>query len=149
MLDRSEPFDATDPKAEESARREESRQRREDLDALRAMMLSKTGRACLYRQLLRCHIYASAFAPGQSDLTSFQLGEENVGKRLMLDLQSASLDLYLQMLKEQRAEEKRLDDVRRTDREKREAEDEIKTLLPDLPPPAGWPGHVPPARPKS
>ena len=78
-----------------------------------------------------------------STVTAFQLGEENVGKRLMLEAQSASVDLYVQMIKEQRAEEARLDEVRRREqrnREQAEAAPTAEELMAPLPPPAGYPG---------
>lgn len=142
----SESYDAADPAAEANAKREEARRERQDADVLRLLMHTKPGRAFLYRRLERCHIYASTFAPGQADVTAFQLGEENIGKRLMLEAMDASPDLYVLMIKEQREESKRLDDVRRTERKNREAEERppsAQEMMPDLPPPAGYPGGAP------
>ena len=139
----AEAFDASDPAAEANVKRDAARFARQDADVLRMMMRTKEGRAFLYRFLDRCHIYSTTFAPGQSDVTAFQLGEENVGKRLMLEAQSASVDLYVQMIKEQRAEEARLDEVRRREqrnREQAEAAQTAEELMAPLPPPAGYPG---------
>jgi hypothetical protein len=144
-------FDATDAVAEANANREIKRREREDADVWRRILHSKQGRAWLYRRLERCHIYASTFVPGQSDVTAFQLGEENIGKRLMLEAQDASPDLYVQMLKEQREEEKRLDEVRRTEQKRREEAERSPTpeeMMGELPPPAGWPGGPPMAKKK-
>lgn len=147
-----ETFDASDAAATDNAKREESRRSREDADVLRGLMHSKPGRAWLYRFLESCHIYSSTFAPGQSDVTAFSLGEENVGKKLMVAAIAASADLYVKMVKEQQDEEKRLDAVRRTERKNREHDDPAAPLTPDLvphlPPPAGYPGGPPlPTRP--
>lgn len=143
----TETFDAADPAAIDNAKREEKRREREDADVLRIIMHTKQGRAWLYRRLESCHIYTSTFQPGQPDVTAFALGEENVGKKLMVDAIAASPDLYMTMIKEQRDEEKRLDAVRRTERKNREQRDPAASMTPDLvphlPPPAGYPGGPP------
>ena len=82
--DISETFDAADPAAIDNANRDERRKAREDADVLRALMMGKHGRAWLYRLLERCNIYGDPFAPGQGDVTAFKLGQENIGKQLML-----------------------------------------------------------------
>lgn len=143
-----ETFDAADPAATDNANREERRKAREDADVLRTIMHSKQGRAWLYRLLEGCHIYSSTFMPGQSDVTFFALGEENAGKKLMNAAIDASADLYMQMIKDQREESRRLDEVRRTERKNREANDPHGSslgdgLVPHLPPPAGYPGGPP------
>jgi hypothetical protein len=143
----TETFDAADPAAIDNAKREEKRKAREDSDVLRLIMHSKQGRAWLYRHLERCNIYGETFAPGQSDVTAFKLGQENVGKQLMLSAMDASSDLYVKMVNEQREEAKRLDEVRRTERKNREANDPSASapqdFVADLPPPAGYPGGPP------
>jgi len=143
----TETFDAADPAAIDNARREEKRKAREDADVLRLIMHSKQGRAWLYRHLERCNIYGETFAPGQGDVTAFKLGQENIGKQLMLAAMDASSDLYVKMVNEQREEAKRLDEVRRTERKNREANDPSATVpqdfVVDLPPPAGYPGGPP------
>lgn len=138
-----ETFAADDPVAENNAKREAARIAREDADVLRLLMHTKPGRAWLYRFLEKCNIMGDSFAPGQPDVTAFRLGQENIGRQLWLASQGASIDLYLTMIKEQQAEEKRLEDVRRTEERRRKEDAEPTTdsaLMPDLPPPAGWPG---------
>lgn len=143
----TETFDAGDPAAIDNAHREDARRRREDADVLRMIMHTKPGRAWMYRMLNRCNIYGDTFAPGQGDVTAFKLGQENIGKQLMLELMDASADLYITMIKDQKDEEKRLDEVRRRERKSREAEDPTASpqmeFVKDLPPPAGYPGGPP------
>jgi hypothetical protein len=86
-------------------------------------MHDKKGRAWLYRLLERCNIYGDSFAPGQGDVTSFRLGQQNIGRQLMLEAMEASADLYVQMVKDQRDEERRLEEVRRKENEARQAND--------------------------
>lgn len=147
-----ETFDATDTAAEDNARREVARHERMDADAIRYVMHRPSGRAWFYRLLTDCHIFGAgrvgpvagtSFVPGSSDVTFYQLGEENIGKRLMMEAMNASPDLYLLMIKEQRDDGKRLDEVRRKERINREREDapvNPQDFTPDLPPPAGFPG---------
>ena len=142
----SETFDASNPAAEDNARRDAARLLRQDADVLRSIMHSKEGRSWLYRKLASCHIFENPFYPGQSDVTFHALGEQNVGKKLMAETMAASADLYMKMIKEQQDEEKRLNDVRRTERKNREKDEQpisAADLVAPLPPPAGYPGGPP------
>jgi hypothetical protein len=141
-----ETFDATDPAAEANAKRDAARRERADLDVMRGVMRDKKGRDWLYRFLDSCHINNTPFAPGQPDVTAFHLGEENVGKRVLLLAMTASTDLYMKMITEQQEEEKRLSEVRRTERKNREEREgpvDVSMLVAPLPPPAGYPGGPP------
>jgi hypothetical protein len=141
-----EPFDATDPAAEANVKRDAARRDRNDLDVLRVLMRDKKGRDFLYRFLDSCHINNTPFAPGQPDVTAFHLGEEAVGKRVLLLAMSASTDLYMKMIQEQQEEEKRLAEVRRKERQNREEREgpiDVSALVAPLPPPAGYPGGPP------
>ena len=147
--DTLESFDASDTAAEANARRDEARRNRNDLDVLRTIMHTRQGRDWLHRFLDSCHINNTPFAAGQPDLTAFHLGEENVGRKLLLTAMSASVDLYMKMIKEAQEEEIRVNEVRRKERINREERDgpiDIEKLVAPLPPPAGYPGGPP--RPK-
>lgn len=149
MSDETAPsYDATDPVAENNAKRDAERIRRADANVIRGILHTKPGRDWFYRQLGKCHIYGSAFTPGQPDVTAFALGEENIGKQWMLAAIDASPDLYMKMLTEQKEEESRLDEVRRSEEKKRQDPDEpgaVETQGLNLPPPVGFPGG--PAKP--
>ena len=141
-----ESFDASDTAAEANARRDEARRTRNDLDVLRTIMHTRQGRDWLYRFLDSCHINNTPFAAGQPDLTAFHLGEENVGRKLLLTAMAASVDLYMKMIKEAQEEEVRVNEVRRKERINREERDgpiDIEKLVAPLPPPAGYPGGPP------
>jgi hypothetical protein len=136
-------YAADDPVAENNQRREAARVSREDADVMRYIMATKPGRAWLFRFLAKCNIMGDSFVPGQADSTAFRLGQENIGKQVWLSAQSASIDDYLTMIKEQQAEEKRLEGVRQREEQSRRNEDEGTSdspFMPDLPPPAGYPG---------
>ena len=133
-------FDATDPIAEGNAHRDELRRQREDAQVLRRLMDNRNGRAWLYRILERCHIYASAFAPGEPETTFFRMGEENIGKQMMMAAMAAAPDLYMAMLAEARKEDERIALVRAEEDKKRSSEDAAGLALQgfDLPAPKGW-----------
>ena len=131
-------FDAADPVAENNARADVARFKRADADVLRTIMMGKEGRAWLYRFLDRCHIFGDTFAGEQTHLSAFMQGQENIGRQLWLDVQNASLDLYMKMMKEQKDEEKRVEGVRKKEEEKRrgnQAEPTANMQWPELPPP--------------
>lgn len=144
MADDDAAPDASDLAAEDNARRDEARRSRNDADVVRRIMSHRNGRDWFFRQLTRCNIYRSSFVPGQPDVTAFELGQENIGKQLMLAAIDASADLYMKMLTEQKEEETRLRDVRRGERKSREAEDNIGVRMQgfDLPAPTGFDGAI-------
>jgi hypothetical protein len=144
-----EPFDAADAIAENNARRDIERLQREDLDVLRAIMHTKKGRAWIIRQLDRCHINSPAkFVPGSADVTARNLGLEAYGIWLLQDVMKASVDLYMTAIKEAQEAAERANAVRREAALKRKAEERGPSAEDmagvKLPPPAGFPGHVPP-----
>ena len=148
-----ETFDASDQAATDNASRDAAAKARADADMLRIIMHTKPGRAWLYRFLERCNIYGESFTPGQPDVTAFKLGNENIGRQLMLTAMNASADLYVKMVNEQREEERRLDEVRRKERKNREEREgplDVASMVVPLPPPAGYPGGppLPPKKPK-
>ena len=99
---KSKGFNAADPKQIEAAKKEDGRVRRQDRDFYQVCMATPERRASFYRLLERCHIYATPADTMNTNRTYFNLGEENIGKQLMLSAMDASLDLYLTMLKESR-----------------------------------------------
>jgi hypothetical protein len=136
-------FDAADPVAESNAHRDELRRQREDAQTLRQLMAHRNGRAWLYRILERCHIYASAFAPGEPETTFFRMGEENIGKQMMMAAMAAAPDLYMEMLAEARKEDERIALLHADEDKKRSGDDATALALQgfDLPAPKGWPGN--------
>ena len=141
-----ETFDASDAIAESNAKRDQARRDRADLDVMRLILRDKKGRDWLYRFLDSCHINNSPFMAGQPDVTAFHLGEENVGKRVLMLAMTASTDLYMKMIQEQQEEERRTAEVRRSERKNREEREgpvDVSALVAPLPPPAGYPGGPP------
>lgn len=142
----AETYAADDVAAEANAKRDVARIAREDADVIRKLMHDKQGRAWMYRFLAKCNIFGDSFVPGQSDVTAFRLGQENIGRQLWLAVQDASIDLYMTMIREQQAEEQRVAEVRRKERKNRDEAENPQGLVEgmiDLPPPAGYHGGPP------
>lgn len=93
-------YDANDEKQVKKAKKKAEFDEALKLDVIRQVMGSAPGRTWIYGMLEECHIYGNPFIPGQPDVTAFNLGEANRGKRLLADVQAASPELYLTMLQE-------------------------------------------------
>jgi hypothetical protein len=92
---------AEDPVAESNARKREVRRRKADQDVLRKLMHTPEGRDWLYRFLEDCHMMDTPFVPGaETNTVMFRLGEQNIGKRMQIAAETASVDLYMTMIKE-------------------------------------------------
>lgn len=145
------PFDATDPAAYDNTKRDAERQARDDADVIRIVMMTKKGRAFILRQLDRCYINSGAkFVLGAPDATAHNLGRESYGLLLLQDVMAASVDLYMTAIKEQQDEARRANEVRRSEQKRREEAERgaaAENILSALPPPKGYPGHVPPPAP--
>jgi hypothetical protein len=136
-------YDASDETAENNAKRDEARKQREDHETLKRLLSHKNGRAWFYRVLEKCHIYGTPFMPGEAETTFFRLGQEDVGKRMMLEAVYACPDLYMTMLAEARKEEERVAGLRADEEKKRKGDEDIalRTQGFELPPPPGWEGR--------
>lgn len=93
-------YDANDEQQVKRARRKADLDQALKLDVIRSVMQNAAGRAWIYGFLDMCHIYGNPFIPGQTDVTSFNLGQANIGKILLSDVQNACPDLYLTMINE-------------------------------------------------
>jgi hypothetical protein len=149
----AETPDSGDRSAEENQRKEARRRARADADVMRGILRTAEGRDWLYRKLRFGGLYgdgteAPLLSPGQPDVTAERIGRLNFAAVLDNEALGASLDLHMQMLKEQRDDARRLEDLRRKEREAREAAArppiDVDAMAVHLPPPQGYPGHVPP-----
>lgn len=94
------PYDASDPKSVNTARRKAGRRKASELEVVRTIMSTVQGRAWMYAILESCMIYGNPFVPGQPDATGFNLGQANVGKRLLGDIMNSAPENYLKMCNE-------------------------------------------------
>lgn len=98
-----QPFDTADPEQVNAARKKSARLRREGLEFVKALMDTPQGRYWMYGILDFCHMYQTPFTPGDQHTTSFKLGEQNVGTRLLADVMAAAPDQYVVMVREGKA----------------------------------------------
>lgn len=93
------PFDASDPEQVQKAKSKAGRKRKAEVDVVQALMSSRDGRAWLWGHLVSCHIYEACFHEGRPDATAFQLGERNVGLKILADMNRYP-DLMMVMMQE-------------------------------------------------
>ena len=139
----TDAYDASDESAENNAKRDEARKLREDHETLKRLLSHRNGRAWFHRVLEKCHIYGTPFMPGEAETTFFRLGQEDVGKRMMLEAVYACPDLYMTMLAEARKDEERVAGLRADEEKKRKGDEDIalRTQGFELPAPPGWEGR--------
>jgi hypothetical protein len=152
MADESLPPDASDEVLENNLRSEQARKAREDTKVVLDILSSRQGRAWWHRVMSMTNMLVSAHHGERTHDTSFALGMKEVGQWLFLEAQKASLDLYVQMIREAAEEEERQakEVKKRNDRAAGKLDEPLTPAAqyPDLPAPPGWPGHSPANPPK-
>lgn len=98
-IEAEETPDTSDPKAVNKSRKRAARSRAERLKFISAAMSHEEGRAWFYDILLFCKIFQSPYSEDPYR-TYFQLGHQNIGLKILEDLQEASPDEYLLMIRE-------------------------------------------------
>jgi hypothetical protein len=99
-LETAQPYDTSDPKQVNTARKRAARFRRERLDEVRTIMGRESGRAWVYGHLESCSIFSTTFTHGDPHASSFKEGERNAGLRLLADVMEAAPDQYVVMVRE-------------------------------------------------
>lgn len=100
LLDR-DPYNAADPKAINAARKKHARHERERLEVMEALLQNKKTRAWVWDLIAGCDPAGNPIVMGDTHATYFKLGEQNVGKRLLMDAVQFP-ELYVQMANEAR-----------------------------------------------
>lgn len=98
------PYDASDPKAVNSARKKASRLRKKRTDFVRAMMDQHQGRMWIYDYLTMGHIGEPTHTPGDPYSTAFKEGERNIALRLLADISESAPEKYMVMMTEGKEE---------------------------------------------
>jgi hypothetical protein len=93
--------DTSDPGEVNKQRKKYARKRSDRLRFIEAAMQHEEGRAWFYDILVFCRVFQG---PWDDDpyRTSFLCGQQNVGLRILADIQDAAPDNYLKMIKEQK-----------------------------------------------
>lgn len=91
-----QPYNAGDPKQVNEARSRAKRRKIKQLAYEQKIMQDPEGQQWMWNLLTDCHIHGNPVVPGDTHQTYFQLGEQNIGKRLLSSVMQFP-DLYVQM----------------------------------------------------
>lgn len=91
--------DTSDPIEVNKARKKESRTRADRLHFVQAAMTTEQGRAWFYDLLLFTKVIKTPFDEDPYR-TAFNCGQQNIGLRVLSDIQTAAPDEYLVMISE-------------------------------------------------
>lgn len=96
------PYNAAEPAEVNKARKVEARRRKRELEVVKAIMGTPQGREWMNNLLKTCKVFVSPIVAGDTHFTYHNIGEQNIGKKLLQDIGEASPDEYIIMLKEAR-----------------------------------------------
>ena len=94
-----EAFDTSDKEQVNKARKKYARKRADRLKVVQAMMQHPEGRGWFYDILTFCKVFQTPFKDDPYR-TAFSCGEQNIGLRIMEDIQIAAPKQYLDMINE-------------------------------------------------
>lgn len=94
-----EPYDTSDPQQVNTARKKSARTRADRMEFVAAAMTTPQGRAWFYDIIEFCHCFKTSFS-GDPYVTAFNSGEQNIGLRILDDIQMAAPEFYLTMITE-------------------------------------------------
>lgn len=94
-----EEFDASDEKAVNDRKSRLGRQRAADLQVVKNLLSTETGRSWVWRFLEFCHVYTQSF-DGEALSTVFNEGQRSVGNKFLIEITKADPDAYVAMMKE-------------------------------------------------
>ncbi len=93
-------YDASDPEQVNQARKKAGRKKKEELDFVSAIMSVPQGRAWMYGLLAACKVFGSPIVQGDPYFTYHNIGEQNIGKKLLQEINDAAPDEYIMMMRE-------------------------------------------------
>lgn len=97
-----EAYDAGDKQAVNKQRKKAARIEREKLDFTKAIMSTPEGRKWMYDLISYCNPLGEPTIPGDIQLTYRNIGRQDIGKKLFIDIEMAAPEEYTQMMKESR-----------------------------------------------
>jgi hypothetical protein len=95
----TDTFDSSDPKAVKAAIKDAKSKDLIAIEGLKAMMQTEPGRVWLNKLVNVCSPFTNPFSSDPA-VMAFRCGEVNIGLQVIADLNEASSDLYLLMIKE-------------------------------------------------
>lgn len=98
--DKEESYDTSDKEAVNKAKKKAGRTKADRLKFITAAMQHPEGRAWFYDLLVFTHVVSTPYMSGDSHATAFRCGEQNIGLRILGDIQEAAPEQYLLMIQE-------------------------------------------------
>lgn len=95
-----EPYNAADEKQVNNARKKEARERKELLDYTGFIMSTPLGRKWMLHLLNTCKTFSNPIVPGETHYTYHNIGEQNIGKKYLQDINDGAPEQYVLMMKE-------------------------------------------------
>lgn len=95
-------YNASDPEQVNKARKKSARARKEELDFIVAIMSNKAGRRWLFNLITTCNPFGNPVIPGDTHLTYHNIGAQNIGKKLLQDINEGAPKEYILMMQESR-----------------------------------------------
>ena len=102
-----EPYNAADPKQVNEARKKAARSKKEELDFTAAIMSTPQGRRWMFDLLNTCKTFTNPVVAGDPYYTYHNIGEQNIGKKLLQDVNDSAPAEYVLMMKEAKENKKR------------------------------------------
>ena len=100
--EQEDSYDTSNKEQVNKQRKKAARTRADRLKFIEAAMQHEQGRAWFYDILLFCKVFQGPYDPDPYR-TAFLCGEQNIGLRILADLQDAAPDNYLQMIRENKS----------------------------------------------
>ena len=97
-----QPYNAASKKEVNDARKKEARLRKEELSYVNKIMSTREGRKWMLNMLNICKTFTNPIVAQDTHYTYHNLGEQNIGKKLLQDINDAAPDQYILMMKEAR-----------------------------------------------
>lgn len=96
---------AADEGQVKDAEKKAKSQREQELEDVRSLLATQHGRRFIWRYLSACGVFTSSWNHSGS-IMCFNEGQRNIGLKLLSDVNEASPDAYLVMMKEAKEGEK-------------------------------------------
>jgi len=98
----AQPYNAADPKQVNEARKKAARRKKKMAEVTKAIMSTPEGRMWMMDVLESCKVFGNPIVAGDPHFTYHNIGEQNIGKKLLQDVNDAAIDEYVMMIKEAR-----------------------------------------------
>lgn len=96
------PYDAADTKAVNEARKAAARKAKKLAEVTKAIMSTPQGRMWMYELIVACNPLGNPIVANDTHLTFAMIGQQNIGKKILQDIDAAAAEEYVVMMREAR-----------------------------------------------